>query len=97
MTTLTTLTIDLTVTEFQAMEYAALSVQDWADNAVTNRARIAIDEIVDICVKQCLASGVQIPGTKEDIVALAFANGYVKTAAQRNAEAEAALPMTETA
>ena len=87
---MTTLTIDLTPTEFQAMEYAALSVQDWADNAVTNRARIAIDEIVDICVKQCLANGIQIPGTKEDIVALAFANGYVKTAAQRNADAELA-------
>lgn len=88
---MTTLTIELTATEFKAMEYAALSVQDWADNAVTNRARIAIDEIVDICVKACLDNGVQIPGTKDEIVALAFANGYVKTAADRNAEAEAAM------
>ena len=82
-----TITIELTETEYKAMQYAALSVQDWADNALTNRARIAIDEIVDICVKECLANGVQIPGTKEDIVALAFANGYVKTAEERNAEA----------
>lgn len=88
---MTTLTIELTATEFQAMEYAALSVQDWADNAVKNRARIAIDEIVDITVKACLDNGVQIPGTKDEIVALAFANGYVKTAAVRNAEAEAAM------
>jgi hypothetical protein len=90
-----TLTIELTDTEYAAMEYAALSVADWADNAVTNRARIAIDEIVDICVKECLANGVQIPGTKDEIVALAFANGYVKTAAVRNAEAEAAAPTAE--
>ena len=75
---MTQLTIDLTATEFQAMEYAALSVQDWADNAVKNRARIAIDDIVDICVKECLANGIQIPGTKDEIVALAFTNGYVK-------------------
>lgn len=81
------ITITLTETEYKAMQYAALSVQDWADNALTNRARIAIDEIVDICVKECLANGVQIPGTKEEIVALAFTNGYVKTAGERNAEA----------
>ena len=81
------ITIELTETEYKAMQYAALSVQEWADNALTNRARIAIDEIVDICVKECLANGIQIPGTKEDIVALAFANGYVKTAEERNAEA----------
>lgn len=81
------ITITLTETEYKAMQYAALSVQDWADNALTNRARIAIDEIVDICVKECLANGVQIPGTKEEIVALAFANGYVKTIEERNAEA----------
>lgn len=92
-----TLTIELTATEMAAMEYAALSPADWADNAVTNRARIAIDEIVDICVKECLANGVQIPGTKEEIVALAFANGYVKTAAERNAEAEAASAELQTA
>ena len=86
------ITIILTKTEYKAMQYAALSVQEWADNALTNRARIAIDEIVDICVKECLANGVQIPGTKEDIVALAFANGYVKTAGERNAEATYTVP-----
>lgn len=86
------ITIILTKTEYKAMQYAALSVQEWADNALTNRARIAIDEIVDICVKECLANGVQIPGTKEDIVALAFANGYVKTAEERNAEATYTVP-----
>lgn len=82
-----TITIEITETEYKAMQYVALSVQEWADNALTNRARIAIDEIVDICVKQCLANGMQIPGTKEEIVQLAFTNGYVKTAEERNAEA----------
>ena len=30
------ITISLTETENKAMEYAVASVQDWADNAVTN-------------------------------------------------------------
>ena len=84
--------ITLTETEYKAMQYASLSVQDWADNALTNRARIAIDEIVDICVKECLVNSVQIPGTKEDIVALAFTNGYVKTAEERNSETAISTP-----
>ena len=33
-------------TENKALVYAAVSVQDWADNALTNRARIAKDEII---------------------------------------------------
>jgi hypothetical protein len=85
-----TLTIELTDTEFKAMEYAAADVADWADNAVTNRARIAIDEIVQIAVAKYLEAGQTIPGSKDEIVAAAFTNGWVKTAAQRNEEAAAA-------
>ena len=39
-------TITLTDTENKAMEYCAADVDDWITNAATNRARIAIDEIV---------------------------------------------------
>ena len=85
-----TITIELTDTQYKGLEYAALSPEDWAENAVTNRARIANDEVVDIVVKHCLDNGVSIPGTREEIVAYGFANDIVKTAAVRNAEAEAA-------
>ena len=85
-----TITIELTDTQYKGLEYAALSPEEWAENAVTNRARIANDEIVDITVKHCLDNGVQVPATREDIVAYAFDNDVVKTAAVRNAEAEAA-------
>lgn len=85
-----TLSVELTNTEMKAMEYVALSPVAWADNAVTNRARIAIDEIVQLTVQHCLNNGIQVPATREDIVAYAFANGIVKTAAERQAEAEAA-------
>jgi hypothetical protein len=84
-----TITIELTDTQYKGLEYAALSPQDWAENAVTERCRIANDEIVDITVKHCLDNSIQVPATRELIVAYAFDNDIVKTAAVRNAEAEA--------
>ena len=86
------ITITLTDTQYKGLEYAAASPQDWAENAVTERCRIANDEIVQMTVAHCLDNGIQVPTTREAIVAYAFDNGIVKTAAQRNAEAQAELP-----
>jgi hypothetical protein len=69
------------------MQYVAASVDDWIQNAAHERARIAIDEIVKIAVEKFLENGQTIPGSKDEIVAAAFANGWVKTVAQRNEEA----------
>lgn len=82
------ITITLTDTQYKGLEYAAADPQDWADNAVTERARIANDEIVQLYTNRALDEGVQIPATRELIVADAFTRGWVKTAAQRNEEAE---------
>ena len=91
-----TYNIELTETEDLAMQYAALDVDDWIQNAAHERARIAIDEIVKIAVEKFLEAGQTIPGSREQIVAAAFANSWVKTAAQRNAEMAAAqLPQAE--
>jgi hypothetical protein len=84
-----TITIELTDTQYKGLEYAALSPQDWAENAVTERCRIANDEIVQTTVAYCLDNGIQVPATREEIVAYAFDNGVVKTAAVREEEAEA--------
>ena len=84
------ITITLTETQYKGLEYAALSPQDWAENAVTERCRIANDDIVDLTVKHCLDNGIQVPATREAIVQYAFDNDIVKTAAVRQAEAEAA-------
>lgn len=81
--------ITLTTAEDAALSYSALSQNDWIQNAIHERCRIAIDEIVGITVQKCLDGGVQLPGTKDAIVALAFERGWVKTAAQRQAEADA--------
>lgn len=82
------ITIELTDTELKCMEYCAASPQDWADNAVTNRARIAGDEIVAALVAHCNANEIAIATGKDAQIAQAFELGVVKTAAQRNAEAE---------
>ena len=82
------ITITLTDTQFRGLEYAALSPQDWAENAVTERCRIANDEIVQLTVTHCLDNGIQVPATREAIVAYAFDNDVVNTAANRQAEAQ---------
>ena len=81
--------IALTKTEDAALSYVALTQDDWIQNAVHERCRIATDEIVQIAVAKCLETNTQIPGSKDEMVELAFAQGWVKTAAQRQAEFEA--------
>jgi len=81
------ITIELTETEALALSYVALSPQDWADNAVHNRCRIAIDEIVQLVMTKCLAEGEQIPTTREAIVAHGFECGVIQSATDRQAEA----------
>lgn len=78
--------VTLTIAEDMALSYVALSQQDWIDNAVHNRCRLAIEEIVGICVEKCLENGIQIPESKDKIVELAFAQGWIKRAEQRNTE-----------
>lgn len=92
---MTTITIELNDTQYKGLEYVSALPQDWADNAVTNRAKIAIDEIVKIYTERALDEGVQIPATRELIVADAFTRGWVKTAQQRNEEAQSQQPVTE--
>ena len=86
------ITIELTDTELLSMQYAAASPQDWTDNAVTNRARIAGDEIVAALVAHCNENEIAISTGRDAQIAQAFELGVVKTAAQRNAEAAANLP-----
>jgi hypothetical protein len=72
-----TYTITLTSAENTALGYAAASQQEWIDNAVHERCRIAIDEIVALSVEHCLAQGIQLPGSKDDIVQLAKNQGWL--------------------
>ena len=82
------ITITLTDTQLKGLEYCAMSPQEWAENAVTNRARIANDEIVQMYTNRALDEGIQIPSTRELIVADAFTRGWAQTAADAAAQAE---------
>ena len=79
-------TITLSDAEDKALAYVAASQQDWIDNAVHERCRIAIEEIVAAEVQRKLAANETISGSKEDIVMAAS----IKSAAQRNTEAATA-------
>jgi len=84
---MTTYTITLSAAEDKALHVVALSAQDWIDNAVHERCRLAIDEIVNAEVQRKLAANEPITGSKDDIVMAAD----VETAAERNARLEAEL------
>jgi hypothetical protein len=80
-----TYTITISDAEDKALHVVALSAQDWIDNAVHERCRIAIEEIVAAEVQRKLAAGEAISGSKEDIVNAA----PIKSAAERQAELNA--------
>jgi len=79
-----TYTITLSDAEDKALHVVALDAQDWIDNAVHERCRIAIEEIVNAEVQRLLSEGKPITGTKDDIVLAA----PIKSAAERQAEAQ---------
>ena len=90
---MTTYTITLSDAEDKALGVVALSQNDWIQNAVHERCRIAIEEIVAAEVQRKLAAGESITGSKDDIVMAA----NVESAVERQAriEAEQAAHMAE--
>ena len=86
---MTTYTINLTDTETKSLEYAALSNQDWIDHAAKNRARIAKEEIISLNTAHCNKNSIAIAVGEDAQVTQAYTLGVVKSAADRNKEAEA--------
>ena len=76
------ITVSLTDTELKCLEYAAAVPQDWADNALTNRARIAKDEIIAALVTHCNANSVTIATGEDAQVTQAFDLKVVKKASE---------------
>ncbi len=63
-----TYTITLTDAEQKGMEYISTDVDFWIQNAVHERARLAMDELAADHVKTELAAGNAVQGTKEEII-----------------------------
>lgn len=86
------ITVSLTDTQNKCLEYAAASVQDWCDNAIHNRARVAQEEIITALVAHCNANGIAIATGVDAQITQAYDLEVVKTGAQRNAEAQESTP-----
>lgn len=80
------ITIILSEAEAKALAYVAYSPQEWANNAVHERARIAMEEIFQSEVQRMLAdpNTTEIPADKEAVVLAA----EIQSAAARAQEQE---------
>lgn len=82
-----TYTIILSDAEDKALAAVAFDQNEWIQNAVHERCRISIEEIVSSEVQRLLSEGKPIVGSKEDIVLAAD----VETAVERNARIQAEI------
>lgn len=91
------ITVSVTDTQMKCLEYASHTVQDWCDNAIHNRARIAQDEIIAKLVEHCNANDIAIATGVDAQITQAYDLGVVDTAAniQAAADAEAATRLAE--
>lgn len=79
-----TFTITLTDAELKALAFVAYDPQDWIDNAIHERCRLAMEEIFTAEVARMIAdpSITEIPADREVVVLAAD----IKSAAETHAE-----------
>ena len=75
------ITVSLTDTENKCLEYVAASVQDWGDNALKNRARIAKEQILALNTAHCNKNNIAIAVGEDAQVTQAYDLGVVIRAA----------------
>ena len=66
-------------TQVKCLEYAAYSVQDWCDNAIHNRARVAQEQIIAKLVAHCNEKGIAIATGADAQVTQAYTLKVVDT------------------
>ena len=76
--------VTISDTQVKCLEYAAVSVQNWCDNAIHNRARIAQEEIIAALVAHCNEKGISIATGIDAQVTQAFTLGIVKKASEND-------------
>ena len=70
-------------TQVKCLEYAAYSVQEWCDNAIHNRARVAQEEIIAALVAHCNENSIALAVGTDAQIAQAFELKVVDTAKNR--------------
>lgn len=71
-------TIELTNEEAVAMSTVASNTLEWATNALKERARVAIEEIIRISTQKSMETQTPLPTTRAEIVQLAISSGWVQ-------------------
>ena len=67
-------------TQVKCLEYVSASVQDWCDNAIHERARVAQEEIIAKLVEHCNANSIALAVGTDKQVAQAYELKVVDTA-----------------
>lgn len=60
--------IELTEIEKKSLEYVAVDANEWIQNAIHERCRLAMEELVNDIVNDRLSKGIAVNGTKEELV-----------------------------
>ena len=82
------ITVNITDTEEKALNYICVDITTFTENFIKNRARKAKEEIVDLNMKHCNENGIAIGVGVTAQIDQAFSLGVVKTAEQRNIDAQ---------
>ena len=74
----TSYTVGITTGEYKALQYVMVDQNDWVNNALTNRARIASDEILNLYTQFKIKKGEAITavGTTA-VIEAAYAEGVI--------------------
>ena len=74
----TSYTVGITTGEYKALEYVMIDQNDWVNNALKNRARIATDEIVNLYTQFKVNKGEAITAVGSTaIIEAAYAEGVI--------------------
>ena len=85
-------TITVTDLEKKCLDTMTSDVGSWITELTTNRALVAAKEISKLDALHCNANDITIATGRDAQVLQAFSLGVVKTATQRNADANSILP-----
>ena len=72
--------INITDTEEKCLNTVMVGIGTWTDNVVTNRARVAQEEILSDLLKHCNANGIALATGVDAQVTQAYAIGVAHTA-----------------
>ena len=74
----TSYTVGITTGEYKALQYVMVDQNDWITNALTNRARIASDEIVKLYSQFKINKGEAITAVGSTaVIEAAYAEGVI--------------------